>query len=272
MTSHMTAPPGGNQPSNNQRPKTSNEPKLPRNASLDPRMLAALTMAAAALLGAVIALALTASAPGAAAEAQVRLHDNVDWPEHDAVRLEILSWLDGDAFNAANDHVQGALHDLDAELPRNQSFLNVVAKADNDEAAVAALNFAITRLTERDDAFSMNPYRDNLAQAESTLSSVQAELDAVTPAAESGDVNAVAERGALTWRVEDLEGTVDDARRELAKRAPRIYQIGATTTSDAQRYRRLRIITASALVAGLAAGAALTLLSGRRPDLDLDSN
>lgn len=260
MTSHMAPRPSDEDESPNSRP--------PNNTGLNRRVLVALAMTSAALLGAFIALAVTASDPGAAAEARVRLHDDVDWPEHDAVRLEILGWLDEETFNATNEHVQGALHHLDAELPRNQSYLNITAKADDDESAVAAVDFAIARLTERDETFSMGPYRDDLAQAEASLSGVSAELEAVTPAAESGDVNAIAEQGALIWRVEDLEGTVDDARRQLAKRSPRIYQIGATKTSDAQRFRRLRIIAASALVAALATGAALTLLPSRLSSAD----
>lgn len=223
-----------------------------------------LAVGVAAVLGALAAFAVTAGDPAASAEARVRLHDNVDWPEHDSVRLEILSWLDDDTFNAADAAVDGALVGLDAELPRNQSFLNVVAQADDDESAITGLNVAIARLVERDEEFTMGPWRADLASAQASLASVSAELDEVTPAAEAGDTNAINERGALTWRVEELEGAVDDAERNLAKRTPRIYQIGATKVSDAQRFRRLRVIAASAIVAGLAAGAALTLLSDRR--------
>ena len=224
----------------------------------------AVPMLIAALLGALAALIVTAGDPAATAEARVRLHDNVDWPEHDAVRLEILSWLDADTFNAANKAVGGSLKGLDAELPRNQSFLNVVANADDDASAITGLDVAIARLVERDEEFSMSPYRADLASAKESLASVAAELEAITPAADAGDANAINERGALTWRVEELEGAVDNAQRDLAKRTPRIYQIGETTTSDAQRFRRLRLIATSALVAALAVGAALTLIDGRK--------
>ncbi len=222
-----------------------------------------LAVGVAALLGALVAFGFTAGDPAASAEARVRLHDNVQWPEHDSVRLEILSWLDDETFNEADAAVDGALVGLDAELPRNQSFLNIVSKAEDDASAITALDVAIARLVQRDEEFSMGPWRDDLANAQASLASAAAELDQVRPAAEAGDANAINERGALTWRVEELEGAVDDAERFLAKQSPRIYQIGPTKSSDAQRFRRLRVIAASALVAALGVGAVLTLLDGR---------
>lgn len=224
----------------------------------------ALIIVAGALLGAIIAVVATTGAPTAAAEARVRLHDSVDWPEHDAVRLEILSWLDDETFNGADELVGGALRGLDADLPRNQSFLNVVATADDDDSAMAALDFAVAQLVERDDEFSVGPSREILADAEATLAAVSNELADITPAAEAGDLNAVNERGALTWRVEELETAVDEAQRTLTATNPRIYQIGETKLSDAQRFRRLRIIAASGLVTALGVAAALTLVGSGR--------
>ena len=53
------------------------------------------------------------------------------------------------------------------------------------------------------------------AVAEQSLAETEAALTAITPAANDGDTDALNTKGALTWRVQELLGDVDDAQRDL---------------------------------------------------------
>ncbi len=218
---------------------------------------------AAALLGGMLALAATAGDPGAAAVARMRLHDQVGWPEHDAVRLEVASWIDGDLIDSTNEFVGGSLDSVSTELPRNQSFFDVRATADNDQDALAAVDFVVDHLTARDAEQTFATPLATLAAAQQSLAETEAALAAITPAADDGDTDALNTKGALIWRVQELLGDVDDAQRDLDRREARIQRIGVSEISDGQRYRRLRIIAAASLVSAIGAGAVLTLLAGR---------
>ncbi|MEE9416944.1 MAG: hypothetical protein V3V01_16810 [Acidimicrobiales bacterium] len=217
----------------------------------------------ATIMGALVGVALAGDQPAAEATTRLSLAERVDWPTHDAVRLEIVGWLQTDEFVAS---LGIPPHRFAATLPRNQAFIDLRSQAESDSAAVEALELAISHIEASEDTVSIEPYRDTVKSAQASLRSVQAELDEVNSQIDAEETSTLINRqGSLIWRAEQLEAEIDEAQRDLDKQVPRIFQISKIEVSDGQRLRRVRIVAAAALIAALAAAAVQTLRSSRQP-------
>ncbi len=226
-------------------------------------------MAVAAVLGGLLGFVLTLQDPAATAEARIRLSDSVGWPEHDAVRFEVETWIDDSLVQRTQEQVGAGFDEVIVSFPRNQAYLDIRATASTDAEAVEAVEMIVAAVLQRDDEATLGPLRATVASASSSLESVNAELADARARAESGDSIAEIEQGALIWRAEELEGALGEAQRQLSERGPRIYQIGETEPVADQSLRRLRIVGVGALLAAIAAGALLTLLAAR-PTREVD--
>ena len=257
----------------------------PRDAVVAALKRGAIVVVGVGLLAGLVAHVLSSTADDAEASARLGLTDEVVWPFYDQVRDELSVAIDEPNLrDRVSDAVGGRPFDLQVEAPIGQTYLDVVATADDRDTAIAASDAAAEAMVERSRGTEGTAQETQLESVTEELRQVDQRIEELSAAiggsfastlavGESTDSGASVARQQLqlqrsNWSAEldelirervQLDADARQLRRELESGQPDAQIVRRAAPIGDERGSVARPFVAGLGAAGLAAIAVLVL-------------